>query len=357
MKKSHLVIALMCLLTVVSQASAQRLKRTDGPAADGSTSGADYQAPQAQANAGAGLPLRGYGSTGSSDVQPNATNEPVQSFAAPPQSFGQQPQSFGQQPSPSYAAPPQSFAPPAASVMNVRANAGDEGADVRQRTAVRIQSAPILGVTQKDLQMLGRHDIVLLIDKSSSMKERDCPGGLSRWEWCREQTMNLSRATSSTLPKGLSVVLFSTGTHVFASVNVNDIPRIFSMYSPGGFTNESGALDRTFTDYFNRREQAHGKVKPLLIAVITDGLPSNPQGVRDVIIDASHNVRPDEMKMTFLQVGSDPKGMYFVKEMDQQLVGEGAAFDMVSSRTFPELIRAGGLTKALVDCLSEHESR
>jgi hypothetical protein len=94
-----------------------------------------------------------------------------------------------------------------------------------------------------------------------------------------------------------------------------------------------------------------------LIAVITDGLPTDPHGLRDVIIDATKNVHPGDMKMTFLQVGSDPKGIYFVREMDQQLVSEGAAFDMVSSKTFPDLLRGGGLTKALVDCITEHGSR
>jgi hypothetical protein len=222
---------------------------------------------------------------------------------------------------------------------------------------VRISATPVLNVTQNDLQLLAHHDIVLMVDKSSSMKERDCPGGMSRWEWCQQQTMNLSRATSSLLPEGLSVVLFSTSSHVFTKVSVNDIPRIFTSYSPGGFTNEAGAVDRVFTDYFHRREGAHGKIKPLLIAVITDGLPTDPQGLRDVIIDATRNVKAGDIKMTFLQVGSDPKGIYFVKEMDQQLVSEGAAFDMVSSKTFPELLGSGGLTKALVDCITEHGSR
>jgi von Willebrand factor type A domain len=324
MKKSHAVIALIFMLAVAADASAQRLKRIDAPADSGSGNAnlSDYQSPTASADPASGLPLRGIGT--SSDRE------------------GQSPLPYGQ---------------PSAPVMYVHPSSAPAPESARQRTMVRIPATPVLNVTQNDLQLLAHHDIVLMVDKSSSMKERDCPGGMSRWEWCQQQTMNLSRATSSLLPEGLSVVLFSTSSHVFTKVSVNDIPRIFTSYSPGGFTNEAGAVDRVFTDYFHRREGAHGKIKPLLIAVITDGLPTDPQGLRDVIIDATRNVKPGDIKMTFLQVGSDPKGIHFVKEMDQQLVGEGAAFDMVSSKSFPELLGSGGLTKALVDCITEHGSR
>ncbi len=225
--------------------------------------------------------------------------------------------------------------------------------------AFKAQAQGNRALTQIDLVDLSRHDVVLVIDKSSSMKEQDCPSLLhhgwpiSRWQWCKEQTMELARQTSSVLPQGLSVVLFSTSSHVFPHVTMNDLPQIFAAYSPGGFTNEAGAVGRTFADYFQRREIAHGKIKPLLIAVITDGLPTNPQSLRDVIVDATKEMRrPDEIKMTFLQVGSDPKGLYFVSDLGRDLKQESAKYDIVSSKTFPELLRAG-LTRALVDCIRE----
>jgi hypothetical protein len=337
MKKSHAVIALIFMLAAVSSASAQRLKRTDSPPESGySNVGSTDQTSSASPDPGVGLPLRGM--SAGADRYGAA---PLQS-AVPTDIQGSPPQSYGQ---------------PSAPVMYVHTDSAPPPESPRQRTMVRIPATPVLGVTQNDLQLLAHHDIVLMIDKSSSMKERDCPGGMSRWEWCQQQTMNLSRATSSLLSEGLSVVLFSTSSHVFTRVSINDVPRIFTSYSPGGFTNEAGAVDRVFTDYFKRRGEAHGKIKPLLIAVITDGLPTDPQGLRDVIVDATRNVKAGDIKMTFLQVGSDPKGIYFVKEMDQQLVSEGAAFDMVSSKTFPELLRSGGLTKALIDCITEHGSR
>jgi hypothetical protein len=165
--------------------------------------------------------------------------------------------------------------------------------------------------------------------------------------------MELTRQTSSVLPQGLSVVLFSSSSHVFPHISINEIPQIFQAYSPGGFTNEAGAVRRTLDDYFQRRQIGHGRIKPLLIAVITDGLPTDPDSLRHVIIDATNEMRqPDEIRMTFLQVGTDPKGAYFVKELDHKLMRESAKYEIVSSKTFAELLRTG-LTRALVDCIAE----
>ena len=38
---------------------------------------------------------------------------------------------------------------------------------------------------------LADHQIVLLIDSSASMRSKDCPGGSSRWDWCRGQATRL----------------------------------------------------------------------------------------------------------------------------------------------------------------------
>lgn len=217
----------------------------------------------------------------------------------------------------------------------------------------------MIKLSAQEVANLGQHDVVIIVDKSTSMRNIDCPSieypgvMVSRWQWCREQTSNLAEQTSGALPEGITIVLFSTFMRTFPHVNAAQIADIFTRNNPGGFTNEGMAVQNVIGDYFERRSAQHGKVRPLLIALITDGVPTNQVQMREVLIDATHHMkRPDEIRLTFLQVGQDPEGLAFIKEMDDNLVAEHAKYDMVSSRLFPELVKTG-LAKALVDCLSE----
>ena len=214
-----------------------------------------------------------------------------------------------------------------------------------------------------ELANLGRHDIVLLIDKSWSMREQDCLsmdrrwGVISRWDWCREQTTDLAQQAGSVLKRGISVVLFSWSTMVFPHVDVNQIPRIFQDNHPDGKTREASALATILDDYFQRRSTSRGKVAPLLVAIITDGRPDSESDVRKRIIEATHNMQsPDEIRLTFLLVGQDPRGMQFIQEMDNGLVAQGAKFDIVSSRPFHQLVKTG-LAAAMCESLSEPQAR
>jgi Mg-chelatase subunit ChlD len=213
-------------------------------------------------------------------------------------------------------------------------------------------------LSSTELSQLGRHDIVLVVDKSSSMGEIDCPSldrnphFISRWVWCRDQATDLANQASQVLPQGISVLLFSWTTRIFPHVDFRDIPKIFADNHPDGVTNEANALGAVLDDYFQRRAAAHGKVLPLLIAIITDGRPTSESAVRSRIIEATRSMRnADEIKITFLLIGQDQKGLQFIEEMDKGLTFEGAKFDIVSSKRFPELVQSG-LASALVDCIS-----
>jgi len=208
-----------------------------------------------------------------------------------------------------------------------------------------------------ELAELGRHDIVLIVDKSESMKAVDCPSIMqpgylvSRWDWCGQQAFDLAQQASQVLPEGLGVVIFSNFTRAFPHISAQEIPTIFSSNRPGGMTNEAAAVDVVLQDYFSRRKQEHGKVRPMLIAVITDGLPTNPMALKRDLVEATQQMkRKDELSFIFLQVGSDPEGINFIRDLDQNLMRANAKFDIVASKTFPDLVRTG-LAKVLVDSI------
>jgi Mg-chelatase subunit ChlD len=229
------------------------------------------------------------------------------------------------------------------------------------------------GLTQIELHRLAARDIVLLIDKSGSMSTPDCPlvssghsklaafsslvlglGGLSasRWDWCLEQTAHMAKQTEEVLANGFTVVLFESHFAVFPHVTVQELVKIFSEHEPGGGTDLDHPLAATFDDYFRRKQHTHGNVKPLLVGVITDGCPNNPNAVRKVIVAATRALRdPNEITVVFFLIGGhDRHGEEFVWDLSHNLVEQGAPYQIVKAVPFNELEKMG-LARALANNL------
>jgi len=223
-------------------------------------------------------------------------------------------------------------------------------------------------LTELEISQLNRHDVVLIIDKSHSMAKKDClrvpldpqedpsmsedhlTSPISRWDWCHEQTLDLSRKIQAFMPAGVSLILFSSESVVFNNINAKAIETIFTDYTPNGKTNMAGALKSRLDLYFEQRDSIGQDTKPLLIAVITDGCPDNPSNLRYAIVDATRRMKtPGEILITFLQIGNDPKGSKLLEEFNNGgLVDRKSQFDIVNVVPFTE-IRKIGLARALVD--------
>lgn len=227
------------------------------------------------------------------------------------------------------------------------------------------------GLTEVQLQRLAAHDLVLIIDQSASMYSRDCPvsglgrvggtvmgmllgsaGMVSRWEWCRDQTLNLAQQTRNIANKDLTVILFSGEHQVFQHVTVDQIPNIFKQASPQGSTNLTEPLRATVNDYFARQTATRGDVKPLAIAIITDGLPNSRENVCKVLVDTTRLMRdPRDIKITFFMIGNSAlTGQSFINEIEHNLPKYGGRFNIVKSVSFWNLMKIG-LSKALADAL------
>jgi hypothetical protein len=257
-------------------------------------------------------------------------------------------------------------------------------------TTVRVkprESEPLTsGITAHDLHVLGQHDVAVVVDRSLSMTTQDCPGispagggwqgalagligsqivgypvgpamghgGLSRWDFVQGQTMALAKQTEQILPQGLLLVLFSSHVRVFKNVDLRQIPQIFAMNHPWGSTQTADALAVPIRDYFARKAASGGHVKPLAIAVITDGMPTNPQALRELIIETTRRMQnPHEISITFLQIGTEREGVHELQELDNYLVNEGARYDIVTTKLFPQVVQAG-LARSLVDAISQN---
>lgn len=201
--------------------------------------------------------------------------------------------------------------------------------------------------------MLANHDVSVIIDKSGSMATRDCPGDSSRWEWCADQTRTLTDAIGrcGVTAGGITIVVFSDDYHTYSNSNVNQVSEIFRSNRPHGKTNTAEALESRIQAYFDQK-LLRRVTSPAVMAVVTDGEPSDPQRLRELIIEATRKMtNPNELAITFLQVGNGSFGTALLRELDDNLVGEGARFDIIDTKNFDDLQKAG-LTGALAQAIT-----
>lgn len=214
--------------------------------------------------------------------------------------------------------------------------------------APRAAASPLVGrvTSAKDL---ANFDLELIVDQSLSMRRRDCPGRTSRWDWCGMQLSNLSDQLAPYAPRGFTLTTFASEFQSYQNATARDVQQLFSGFRLGSGTRLAGPLDARLGHYFQTRN-AHSK--PLLIVVITDGVPSpatEPMLVAGTLIAATRRmVRPDEVTVVFFQIGGgDQLGRFFLSQMDNTLVAAGAKYDIVRSVPFEQLERFG-LTQSLV---------
>jgi len=186
--------------------------------------------------------------------------------------------------------------------------------------------------TQADL---AKYDVLLLIDKSGSMGEQDCPGGVSRWKYAQEATEALARKAAEFDNDGITVVPFNNTYQVYENVTPDKVHQVFTENEPNGGTNTALVLGYALDEYFAKKADG---AKPRVILVITDGQPNDKQAVRDTIIKAANKLDEDgEIGISFIQVGKDVAARAFLQELDDNLQSEGAKFDIVDTKTMDEM--------------------
>ncbi len=197
---------------------------------------------------------------------------------------------------------------------------------------------------------LSKYDMELLIDKSGSMSTTDCKGK-SRWDWAKEETLNIARTMSKYDSDGISVTVFGSEYKTYNNVNADKVEEIFKENSPGGGTETASALESRLQAY--RERHAAGNAKPVIFAVITDGEPADRNAVKSAIVSHTKWMTADEQTgITFMQVGNDAGATNFLKELDDNLEGQGAKYDIVDTKSFTEIEKIG-VEQALVASISD----
>jgi hypothetical protein len=213
-------------------------------------------------------------------------------------------------------------------------------------------------IDQNQARLLASYDIEFILDISGSMKTLDCPGGLSRWDWCGYQAVAIARAVSRYVPYGITVTPFARDYQVYEHANPNMIAQIYDMHEFHGGTRLCEPLTERINSYF--RNRAFYKGRPHLIVVITDGLPNpkpEPEMVRQELVMASQQIMmPGELSVVFLQIGGDDfRGRNYLVDLGSSLMSYGARSQFVHTNTFEELEKIG-LAQAIVNDLQQYGS-
>lgn len=204
------------------------------------------------------------------------------------------------------------------------------------------------------IEQLKNRDYVLLLDKSGSMGEKDCPGGKSRWESAEESTLAIANKLQEYDPDGITVVPFASTFKLYENVTPALVKSTFTENSPLGGTIMAPALKAIFDGYKKRKAAGQTKANGEILMVITDGEPSDEAEVAKEIVKFANSLEGGDAEygISFLQVGKDVAASAFLKRLDDNLTKEGAKWDIVDTKTMEE-IEAIGLTEALVASLTD----
>ena len=200
-------------------------------------------------------------------------------------------------------------------------------------------------------RLLENQDIVLLVDSSASMNTKDCPGGLSRWEWCRKQTSALYVGADKLSDNSrISIVTFNSEFHSHGRCRLDDIAKVFSDNVAEGETNMTPAID----DGLSFVNSGLYSGKPAVIAVITDGRPTDAEQVKKRLIKLSNELRdPTLLTIVFIEIGTPEK---YLRELDCDLVKQGARSDIVMLFPFSAMSERG-LPKVLCEAVDTRKTK
>lgn len=208
----------------------------------------------------------------------------------------------------------------------------------------------------KFFKVMAPYQVVLLIDHSGSMNGGlgIGPYDLSRWAWCRNQIADFSRFCGDKLRGGITLIPFNDSFEVHEHASEKDVENVFSTIVPSGETDICTPLAAAIDAHLAEPDHEN---KPLLIVVLTDGLPNQGGSLSKLIAQATSALRKhNEMSITFLTVGQAPEGDELIEHLDNDLTNRGASYDIVSSMRFADLLQTG-LKNALLETVLHANQR
>ncbi len=191
---------------------------------------------------------------------------------------------------------------------------------------------------KSDAQILSEYAIVMLIDSSASMQTADCPGNISRWQWCKDHMKDLFVADNAGImgkQSNVSIITFDSNYRSHRNCSTAQLPQIFQDTEPSGETFMAPALTEAFAVVRNQLNYG----KPTMITIVSDGRLNDAESLKKAIISQVNNLsKPELLSIVFLEVGTPDK---LLKELDNELVKQGAKADIITVLPFSQATSKG----------------
>jgi hypothetical protein len=198
---------------------------------------------------------------------------------------------------------------------------------------------------------LKKRDYIVAIDSSGSMSTPH-KSGKTRWAYAQEQTEALARKCAEFDSDGIEIKVFASGVKSYNNTIPDKVTQIFKENEPRNSTDTAKLMRQIFEEYFERK-RTDKMVKPITVLVVTDGMPDDQQAVANEIIAATKKLdNENEIGISFIQVGNDQGATKFLKFLDDELVKQGAKYDIVDCKTEDEMENTS-LTDVLIMAVTD----
>lgn len=188
---------------------------------------------------------------------------------------------------------------------------------------------------------LKKRDFIVLVDKSGSMGEPYKAGSKqTRWEHAQEACLQMARECMKYDDNGITVGIFHNKLKLYENVTdgAEQLKQIFQENQPGGSTDTAMAVSKVINEYLDAKAKDAATAKPIIVVILTDGIPDDEAALVKVIVDATKKIATrEEIGLEFIQVGNDAHAKEFLNRLDNDLTKEGAALDIVNCVDCDEL--------------------
>lgn len=183
-----------------------------------------------------------------------------------------------------------------------------------------------------NLELNKGDQFIFALDVSRSMGMTDCPGGLSRIEFSKEQAKVFASEAGKYDPDGADYFTFGHSVKSYLNQTPEEaIKLISSLQANEGSTDTAGVIRAAWERAKELR--ANGVTDNIVLMVITDGEPNDREAVKVVIREIAETLtNGEEFGISFLTVGNIDSGLQsFLTELDDTL---NAKHDIVDVKDF-----------------------
>lgn len=182
-----------------------------------------------------------------------------------------------------------------------------------------------------NLELNQGDNFIFAIDVSGSMQTMDCPGGLARIDYLKEQVIAFAKEAGKYDTDGIDVLTFGhTVTHYPGVSSTRAEEVIGRLRANEGATNTHSVIADAYALHKD------GNYQQTVLFVATDGSPSVPHLVKEVILDISKKLKDEhEFAISFLTVGKIDDGLKFFLDSLDDL--KGAPCDIVDVKKLEEV--------------------